>query len=41
MKHSVTVPYPMVVLVRMVKGRQHNAQIRCPNRRDGVSRPRK
>jgi hypothetical protein len=31
----------MVIMVRMVKGRQHSAHILCPARGDGVSRPQK
>ena len=31
----------MIIMVHVVKGRQHSAHIWCPNRGDGVSRPRK
>jgi hypothetical protein len=32
---------PSIIVVHMVKGRQHSVHIRCPNRGDGVSRPQK
>ena len=29
----------MIIMVHVVKGRQHSAHIQCPNHGDGVSRP--